>query len=34
MGIEDLNEEIKNCHRCRLSETRINALLIQGIKSE
>ena len=30
MEIQDLNEEIRNCHKCRLSETRINALCGEG----
>lgn len=30
MGIEDLNEEIRKCCKCRLSETRINALCGEG----
>jgi DNA polymerase len=30
MGIEDLNKEIRKCNRCRLSETRINALCGEG----
>ena len=30
MKIDDLNEEIKKCNRCRLSETRINALCGEG----
>ncbi|MEA3457696.1 MAG: uracil-DNA glycosylase [Candidatus Thermoplasmatota archaeon] len=29
-GIEDLNRKIKNCTKCRLSETRINALCGEG----
>lgn len=30
MGIEDLNEKIKKCNKCRLSETRIKALCGEG----
>jgi DNA polymerase len=30
MWIEDLNEEIRKCKKCRLSETRINALWGEG----
>ena len=30
MEIEDLNEEIRKCKKCRLSETRINALCGEG----
>jgi len=30
MKIDDLNKEIKKCNRCRLSETRINALCGEG----
>ncbi|MCD4670283.1 MAG: uracil-DNA glycosylase [Actinomycetia bacterium] len=30
MKIDDLNKEIKRCNRCRLSETRINALCGEG----
>jgi len=30
MGIENLNEEIRRCNRCRLSETRLNALCGEG----
>ena len=30
LGIEDLNRKIKNCTKCRLSETRINALCGEG----
>jgi len=30
MGIEDLNEKIRKCKKCRLSETRINALCGEG----
>ena len=30
MRIEDLNEEIRKCNKCRLSETRINALCGEG----
>ncbi|MBW2039586.1 MAG: uracil-DNA glycosylase [Deltaproteobacteria bacterium] len=30
MGIEDLNEEIRGCNKCRLSETKINALCGEG----
>jgi len=30
MGIVNLNEEIRECHKCRLSETRINALCGEG----
>lgn len=29
-GIEDLNEEIRDCRKCRLSETRTNALCGEG----
>ena len=30
MKIEDLNEEIRSCNKCRLSGTRINALCGEG----
>jgi len=30
MTIDDLNQEIKGCHKCRLSETRINAICGEG----
>ncbi|MBE9571142.1 MAG: uracil-DNA glycosylase, partial [Proteobacteria bacterium] len=30
MRIEDLNEEIRKCNKCRLYETRINALSGEG----
>lgn len=30
MGIKDLNEEIKNCNKCRLSSTRMNSLCGEG----
>jgi DNA polymerase len=30
MRIEDLNEEIRKCNKCRLSDTRINALCGEG----
>ena len=30
MGIDELNKRIKECKRCRLSETRINALCGEG----
>ena len=30
LGIEDLNRNVKNCTKCRLSETRINALCGEG----
>jgi len=30
MKIEDLNREIRQCHKCRLSETRINAVCGEG----
>lgn len=30
MGIEDLNEEIRRCNKCRLAETRTNAVCGEG----
>jgi len=30
MNIEDLNKQIRQCHKCRLSETRKNAICGEG----
>jgi len=30
MKIDDLNKEIRKCKKCRLSETRVNALCGEG----